>query len=249
VTGTSSSRSVRLVVLSVLICTGALLICLASDRYGKGARRFETVEAVGASPCRAVVVDTPTAAFRFWRERGFHGRTILYVGSDWARIDPDEFYTDDPRRHYPLEVYRLADRMEQEFLDDRTFLFVAAEQGVARRVVAVVSPAAFGQARENARRAKNARVTTDSVYVTYHGFPRWFTTAATLPPPDEPVLLYVAASAFRDSRPEEVLATLRRKGVRTDAALLCTMMGDATVTDDERRDVAEFARLLEKGGA
>jgi len=249
VTVPDAGRTVRLIVVSAAIWVLAGAVCIGLDRYGKSARHLGTVQTVGVSGIEPVLVDTPENAYRFWREKGFHGRTILYVASGWERIDPDEFSIEDPRRAYPLKVYRQADQIEENFLDARTFLYVAAMQGIARRVIAVVSPAAFDEAKVLARRAKNARITADAVFVTYHGFPRWFTTLAQLPSPDEPVLLFVGASAFRDHGPDEVLAMLRKKGVRTDAAILCAMPGDGAVTDKERRDLADFARLLARGGA
>ncbi|MBJ6725712.1 hypothetical protein [Geomesophilobacter sediminis] len=238
----------RLVGLGLLICLVAAGVCVGLDRYGASCRKSGVAAAAGVAPASVVRLATPEAAYRFWRERGYHGRTVLYVASGWERIDPNQFGQDDPRRNYPLSVYRTADHVEKNFLDRRTFLYVAALQGVARRVIAVLGPAAFQEAREQAKNAKNVRLGDGTIYLTYQGFPRWFVTGERLFAPGEPVLLYVAASAFKESTPAELVARLKRAGVKTDAAVLCDDTGNPEVTAGERGALDEFARLLERGG-
>jgi len=226
----------------------ALAVCVGLDRFGRSARRFGAVRAVGRDPIRPTLVALPEDAYRFWKRQGFHGRTILCLADSWDRLNLKEYAEeDDARRSYPLKVYRFADHFEEKFLDSRNFLYVAALQGIARKIVAVLSPAAFDLARDHAHHAKNARVDAQEVYETHEGFPRWFTTLGGLTPPGEPVLIYVSASMFRSARPEELLAALSRRGVRSDAVLLCSLAGDRTVSDTERRALGDFARLLERG--
>ena len=247
--GEGPRRGSGLIVLCVLILVLAVVSCFGLDRYGKSSRRSGPAWRVGRDAVTPLVVASPEAAYRAWKAGGYRGRTVLYLADGWDRFDPNQFNEPESHLAYPIKTYRIADRIESRFLEARTFLFLATLQGIARRIVAVVSPENFVQASQAALLSKNARVTDTTVYVTHQGFPRWFTTLGGLPAQSEPVLLYVAASAFRSYRPQEVLEALRRQGVQSDAVILCSLAGDSGVSPAERLDLAEFAGLLKRGGA
>ena len=238
----------RLYLLCLSIATLLQASCYGLDRYGRESRRLGQPRLVGAEGVTPLLVATPQEAYGAWRRGGYRGRTILFIADGWDRLDPSRFSEPEPHLAYPIKTYRIADRIESHFLEARTFLYLASLQGVARRIVAVLSPEDFARERELALRAKNARVDEDTVYLTHQGFPRWFASLAGLPPQDEPVLLYVAASAFRSYRPGQLLGALRAKGIRSDAAVLCTLAGEPGVTERERLDLHEFAGLLQRGG-
>lgn len=239
----------RLLALSLLIWVAAGVVLVGLDRYGRDSRRMGSAIPLGTAGVPTVRVEQPVDAYRLWRSRGFHGRTVLYVAANWERIDPKALNREeDPRRHYPLDAYRLPDETERSFLDNRTFLFISALKGISRRFIAVVSPEAYQEAVQKSATAKNIRNADGVLYTTYNGLPRWFTTPEHLFSPGEPVLLYVGASVFRSIAPSELLARLKGAGVATDAAVLCAEAENPQVGAGERGALAEFARLLERGG-
>lgn len=248
-TASPAERPARLYLISLVLAAAALFLALGLDRLGKGARSFGTPRAIGREPVRALSIARPQEAYRAWREQGFKGRTVVYLADAWDRLDPNRFREALSQPGYPLALYRIADRIERSDLDDTTFLYVASLKGVARRIVAVLSPEKFVEARQAALHARNASVGPELIYLTHQGFPRWFAPLPQLPRQEEPVLLYVAASTFKSSSPLQLIEALRRAEFRSDAVLLCSEQGRDGVGEPERRALREFAALLERGGA
>lgn len=248
-TPAAAERPTQLYLISLVLVAAALLLAFGLDHLGKGARGFGTPRAIGREPVSALVVARPVDAYRAWRAQGFKGRTVVYLADAWDRLDPNRFREALSQPGYPLALYRIADRIERSELDDSTFLYVASLKGVARRIVAVLSPEQFAEARQAALHAKNASVGDELVYLTHQGFPRWFAPLPQLPRQEEPVLLYVAASTFKSSSPLQLIEALRRAEFRSDFVLLCSEQGREGVGEPERRALREFAALLERGGA
>lgn len=232
-----------------LITTVAIALALALtvtllDRYGRAARVFARVGGIDDRSVARHLVATPRDAYGIWKEMGLKGRTILFISDAWERLDVSNVGDIPLSRAYPLKLYHIPTVMEEKGLNDSNFLYVAALNGIAREIVAILSPEGFRQMTEMARQANNKRITPTEVYLTHQGFPRWFTTGEHFRGPGEPLLVYVSASYFKNAEPELLLQQLRASGIRTDCIVLCEVAENDRVTALEREKLHRFARLL-----
>jgi hypothetical protein len=226
----------------ILLATSALFML---DRYGRNARVYRDVGAIDTPGVEKHLVNSAIDAYRIWKSNGFRGRTILFVADRWERLDKDDIQMDPPMsRRYPLQLYKIADLLEQTRLNERNFLFVAAVNGITRRIVAILPQQGFDEMKEMAHSAKNSRIGTDEIYVTHQGFPRWYTTGTAFKGEQEPVLLYISASYFRDAEPEDLFRQLTAAKLRTDCIILCLGKGDDKITKRESDRLARFASRI-----
>lgn len=241
--GMMSSRNCIILSLALVLCAAGALFLL--DWYGRNARIYGVTGGIDTPGVEKRLVESPLEAYRFWRSRGFRGRTILFVADKWERLDRDDVLVDPPpSRTYPLKLFKIADHMERDRLNERNFLFVAAVNGITRRIVAILSPGGFDEMKEMARTARNSRIARGEIYMTHQGFPRWYTTADAFKGEQEPVLLYVDASYFRDIEPEELFRYLTAAKLRTDSVILCRGRKSDRSTEQESGRLVRFARLL-----
>ena len=215
------------------------------DRNCRYARVYRSIGAIDSPGVERYLVDSSMDAYRIWRSDGFRGRTILFVANRWERLDKDDIQMDPPMsRRYPLQLYKIADLLEQTRLNERNFLFVAAVNGITRRIVAILPQQGFNEMKETALSAKNSRIGTGEIYVTHQGFPRWYTTGTAFKGEQEPVLLYISASYFRDAQPEDLFRQLMAAKLRSDCIILCRCKGDDRITKQETDRLGRFANLL-----
>lgn len=228
----------------------AVAVAFGLDAHGRRARVGGAAGSPGAPEAGTVLVKTPLDAYRIWKERGYRGRIVLYVGERWARIDPNEYNIPPVYRPYPLPLYNLPREREREFLNDDNFLFMAALNGIARRVDAVLAPSGFAEIDAQARKARNVSFGDGRIFLTHNGFPRMFATVATVRSPGEPVLLYVGASYFREGNAPSLVQALNGIGLRTDLVILCAEENDPSLPPAARLELLRFADLagLERGG-
>jgi hypothetical protein len=234
----------QLIVYSVVLTLLSGTALFGVNRYGLAQRTYRASGAVTAASIDRVQVDAPEEAYAWWRTRGVHGRKILFFAGEWEKIDPEGFFEMPLVRRYPLELFSYGRALEESRLDRRNFLFIATVTGIVRDLTVVIPESVYLHFAEQARSAKNARFLADAVSLTYHGLPRTFMTLSNFRAPTEPALIYVGASFFRDHTPEALHKALVDSGVRTDCLILCRMAGDERVTDEERKRLAAFARLL-----
>ena len=147
-------------------------------------------------------------------------------------------------RAYPLQLYNTAELIENSQLNRVTFLYVAMLNKICRRIVAIVPESELGRMMEASRMSKDAKVSEKGVYVSRQGFPRWFTTTANFSAVDEPVLLYVGASYFKNAEPEDFYRRLVSSGLQTDCVVLCNETGKESVTPTEIAKLDRIARLM-----
>ena len=236
-------RNCIILSLALVFCAAGSLILL--DSYGRNARIYGATGGIDTTGVEKRLVESPLEAYRFWRSRGFRGRTILFVADKWERLDRDDVLVDPPpSRTYPLKLFKIADHMERDRLNERNFLFVAAVNGITRRIVAILSPRGFYEMKEMVQTARNSRIASGEIYMTHQGFSRWYTTADAFKGEQEPVLLYVDASYFRDTEPEEFFRHLTAAKLRTDSVILCRGRKSDRITDRESDRLVRFARLL-----
>jgi len=241
VEGAGSTRNQ--IILSATIVLLAVVVAWGLDAHGRRARTYGAAGPLGSSEARAAFIGTPRDAYRLWKERGYRGRVILYVGERWARLDPNEYNIPPLYRPYPLPLYNLPREREREFLNNGNFLFMAALNGIARRVDAVLTPAGFAEIDIQARQARNASFDDGRTLLTHNGFPRAFSTVATVHFPGEPVLLYVGASYFRVGDAARLVQALNGIGLRADLVILCAEENDASLPSAARMELLRFAEL------
>lgn len=234
--------------LSAAILLLALLSCWVLDSYGRSVRVFGRAGRLNDPAVAKVVVASPQDACLYWKERGYRGRQVVFVGDRWARFDPSQYNEAPLYRGYPLKLYNLAEKQTREDLDAENFLYIAELNGITREITAILSPGGFAELAAAARTARNVRFGPHGIFLTHQGFPRTFTTAAKFRAGPEPVLLYVGATAFRELEPTELYRRLLQSGLTTDCIVLCLMEGDPAVSPAERTKLARFAQLLGAGG-
>ncbi|KAF0220986.1 MAG: hypothetical protein FD174_699 [Geobacteraceae bacterium] len=237
-----TSRS--LIAVSVAIVVAAILVVVLLDRYGRNARTYGAVGAIDSPQVVRMVVESPLDAYAFWKQQGFKGRTILLIADAWERLGIVNQADIPSARPYPLRLYHIPTTFEREKLSPANFLYVAALNGITRRVVAILSQPGYDDMAAMAQRATEARIGAGELYLPHQGFPRWFTTLARFRGEKEPVLLYVNASYFRTVEPEDLYRQLKASGVATDAVILCRGGEDNRLTNLERAKLERFARLI-----
>lgn len=228
--------------LLILIAAGVLS---AIDNYGKNSRIYSgAVGGIGNHQVATYIVETSQEAYDVWKRLGVRGRTLLFIADRWRKLDVNELFPPIPMtRKYPLILNNIPETMEQRGVTSSNFLYIAALNGIARRVVAVLPKRGFDEMAEMARGAKNSKISSDTIYLTHQGFPRWFTTEEHLIQESEPVLLYIEASYFREEEPEKLFDKLVKSRITLDSLVLCTGSDDSSVTGRETEKMQRFAKL------
>ena len=232
------------VITCMIIVVLSAVTIFGIDRFGKNSRVFGRTGTIQAQNIIKKQVDNPTEAYRIWKQAGYRGRTIVFVSDRWESFDPGELIPAQMFRAYPLQLYNTAKLFEDDYLNGLTFLYVASLNKIVRKIVAIVPESEVSRMKEAAGRVKNSRVSDKGVYITRQGFPRWFTTGANFSGVGEPVLLYIGASYFKTTEPEDLYRQLADSGLQTDSVILCNETGKDTVTAVEIAKLNRFARLM-----
>jgi len=240
----STSKLVRSTVTCSSVVLLAALTLLGVDRLGRGSRVSGPAGTLQAPQVAKKIVDRPEEAYGIWKEAGYRGRTVVFVSDRWESFDPGELIPTQMFRAYPLQLFRIAKLLEDEHLDAVTFLYVASMNRMIRGIVAVLPKGEVDRLKQLSAKSKDSKVSDRGLYQTRQGFPRWFTTGADFAGLHEPALLYVGASYFKSSEPEELLAQIAKSGLQSDCVILCREKGKGGVTPAEVAKLNRFARLL-----
>jgi len=222
----------------------SLVALVAIDRFGKNSRVIGSTGIIHAQNVYRKQVDNPKDAYRIWREAGYRGRTVVFIADRWESFDPGELIPAQMFRAYPLQLYNTAKRLEDDYLNGTTFLYVASMNKICRRIVAILPVSEVDRIGKMASKSKDYRVSNKGVYVSRQGFPRWYMTGDKFAGVDEPALLYVGASYFKYAEPEELYRQLRASGLQTDCVILCNEEGKDSVTPKEVAKLNKFAQLI-----
>ena len=222
----------------------SLVALVAIDRFGKNSRVIGSTGIIHAQNVYRKQVDNPKDAYRIWREAGYRGRTVIFIADRWESFDPGELIPAQMFRAYPLQLYNTAKRLEDDYLNGTTFLYVASMNKICRRIVAILPESEVDRIGKMASKSKDYKVSNKGVYVSRQGFPRWYTTGDKFAGVDEPALLYVGASYFKHAEPEELSRQLRAAGLKTDCVILCNEEGKDSVTPKEVAKLNKFAQLI-----
>ena len=217
-------RAIALAAIAVL--SGAALHLLGRARRVIGPGR--PVSAAGAE---VLLVRRNGAVLEAWRERGLRGRVVVHVGRFLHFVAEDDPAEPAAALHAPRHA------------GARNHLRVAAETGIARRIVYVIPPAALAARL----RAEGADPALPSLAFPAEAFPR--AIAAAPPASDEPVLLDVNASWFDEATPEALLAALRDARLASDLVTLSLAEDAGDVSDRARDGLRRFAANLAAASA
>ncbi len=189
--------------------SGAALHALGQARRVIGVARPASVPGLDA-----LLVRRNTAVLDAWRERGFRGRIVVHVGRFL------HFLGEEPRP------------------GARSYLRVAAETGIARRIL-YLSPPGTLEARLRTLGVDRASL---PLALPSQVFPR--VLYDKLPDVDEPVLLDVNASFFDEGTAAGLLDALRRSRLRIDLVTLSVAEDADDVSDRARAGLRQFAAAL-----
>jgi hypothetical protein len=193
---------------------------------------------------RISIISSPEEAYRRWHASGERGRVVVSV-SRWLNfVDIDDGALIPKGNPVPLRVTNLAAGLEK-LLSPENFLCLAVKTGIAREIIHLVPDEEYPARLASVREVEGAMLKGDAIMAPYIGTPRRITTLRRFKRGGEPVLLYLNASYFRYSTPEDVLAQLRKSSVSIDAAVLCLSDRDPAVSPEERDRLRRFALLLE----
>ncbi|GFO70105.1 hypothetical protein GMLC_36840 [Geomonas limicola] len=233
----SLTACLSLVVLFVLALYGL-------NAYGVSTRHAGPAGSIGRARAVTHLLQNPTDAYALWKEAGYRGRTVVFVSGNWPSFVPGERLPEQMYRAYPLELFNTAQVFEKDSLDRLSFLYVAALNGIARSIVAVLPEEEFARQRQAALKAKDHRILDGEVYFPREGYPRRFSTAARLRAPGEPVLLYVGASYFSAATADELYRQLSTAGLRSDCVVLCAETESQGLGPRAAAELNRFARLI-----
>jgi hypothetical protein len=233
---------------SVTACIILLLLTVAAiagvDTFGKDSRVFGSIGPIQSRKVLKRLVDSPTDAYRVWKDSGYRGRTVVYVTGRWESFDPDKLISPQMFRAYPLPTFNVAHLLEDTALSDVTFLYIASLNKICRKIVAMLPESEVVRLGGLSRGSKDARVSDKGVFVSRQGFPRFFVDGAHFGGVREPVLLYIGASYFRTEEPETLYRQLNNSGLQVDCLILCKETGRDIVTAKELAKLDSFAKLI-----
>ena len=220
-------------------------VLIIAEKKGINSRRFFRDEIVGTRIV-TLTVDKPTEAYDVWQMMKFRGRVIVSLGRrlNFVQIAASDIipsYAD-----FPIMPFNLPDKMEKA-VTDRNFLFVSMKSGIARGIIHIVPEDVFSEKSAYSGRDSEVKVRSGAIDAPFLGSPRTITTLRNFRGLDEPALLYVNASFFRDREPAEVMEQLRRSGLTADYIVLCRSFDDDEVGETERRRLESFEMLLGGG--
>lgn len=228
---------------SIGIILLSIIVLFSIEGYGRRSRVTGQSCFLNGPKLIKVPVDYPEEAYKLWKKKGFKGRIVVSLSRRLNFVLPEETLI-PARMSFPIKVFNLSNVVEGN-LKAENFLFVSMETGVVREIIHIMPETVFSEKLEYAGKEKGVSITNERIAIPFFGSPRVIATMPFLKPPDEPVLLYVNASFFRDYEPEELLRNLLRIGLKTDFAVLCKSFDDKDVTDRERERLKTFENLLE----
>lgn len=244
--GQMNKQNITALFFSAVLIILSPVILLSVERYGRDSRSAGISYSLADPALDRATIDYPEEAYTLWKQRGFKGRVIISFSRrlNFVRLEADALI---PPMSFPLQVFNLSNAAEGNLRPDN-FLYIAMETGIARKIVHIVHESVLQEKIENARGSEGVTVGENRIQAPHVGSPRTIALMSSLRPFDEPVLVYVNASVFRDYDPEEFLRQLLKSGLYTDLMVLCRSYDDSEVTEKEREKLRIFEALLGGSG-
>jgi len=214
------------------------LAALALGALGRSGRTVGPAGPVEAGRTGVLLVPRNADVAAAWAARGQRGRVVLHAGRFLHFVPADPAWLAGLTAAGPGTA-RAVDAAALAAADQRTYLWAAAEAGVARRIAYLVPPRTFARRLEASAAAPGGATAAGP-----RDQPWLLRTAAPAAPGGEPVLLDVNASWFDEASGDELLRLLGEGGVRSDLVVLSLAEDAPVVTEGARAALRTFAARL-----
>jgi hypothetical protein len=195
--------------------------------------------AVGNELPQIIVLKERKDIYHAWKERDMRHRVVVHFDCN-MQMKPFKYI----RPEFINGIYiGISDLFNEDELDNETFMFYAAANGITRGIVGILPEDVF--------RAKGEEI-MKSGYV-YHkdryegivfGIPRVVTTFKGLKHFEEPILLSFDARFFSHSGvlPDELYQKIKTMGIKVDIVAFSRSIGDKEVTAE---GIEKLDRLID----
>lgn len=175
-----------------------------------------------------------------WKEMGLNARFIVSYGRYLRFVEAGGGgFATEPR--FPLKTRPLAGEYERH-LNHENVLWVAMQNGLARKIHHVLPPNGYARKKEELLGAAGGYF-SEGVYVTsYFGGLRYISDRP--PRTREPVVILVDASYMAETNAPALVRGLWESGLKVDSLIFCMAEDSPDVSDDERGRLREAARLF-----
>jgi hypothetical protein len=183
-----------------------------------------------------VSVEKPSEAFEVFKRAGFRGGVLVSLsGNPYFKAYTSEAVI-PPLESLPVPVFDIGRKVE-DILEDKNFLLVMVESGIARKIIHILPDHVFGK--------KFQQPLSMPITSYYFTSPRLISSSSGKPDLskiDTP-MVYIDASYFRTESPLKALEVLSGIG-RTAALVACPLEHDPSVSSRERESLEEFLELV-----
>lgn len=235
----------------VAIACVAMLVCIALVFAALGAWGVSRrVPRAGSTP-QVIMVATGIDGVEQLAALGTHGALVVQAGAkdSYSAISLEGAVptrTGQSGHVFPPPAIDAAAAYRSAIASDN-YMWVATRLGLVRNAIQLVPPAQFDQllAAVAAARTPLTKVTSDSVTLQYAG--DIHTVYRRLPRLGTDAVLFVNASYFLDSTPEQLVSQLHDAGVRPRLLVASYDEDDPQVTQAARQRLLDFVNLAPRG--
>lgn len=214
------------------LAVASLAAVWAAEVHGRASRRPFPVDATGGDGPVATAASAADALM-IWSGAGVHGGRMLVLSGQWSRPTRNPAHVPTPGR------FASAAPVELDPRDARSALFLAARDGIARRLDVVMPPAAFTH-RIGEVAGERQLVREDGAFrLPLNGIERRFSTPRGFIPFAEEALVLIEPTWFAGGAPADPLGWLRANGIRWQLALVA--LDDPAADDAHRRAARAYA--------
>lgn len=214
------------------LAVASLAAAWAAELHGRGSRRPFPVEATGVDGPVAAV-GSAADALMIWTGAGVHGGRVLVLSGQWSRPPRSPAHVPTPGS------FASAAPVELDPRDARSALFLAAREGIARRLDVVMPPAAFTHRVGEVSGERQLERGDGAFRLPLNGIERRFSTPRGFAPFAEEALVLVEPTWFADGAPSDPLGWLQAQGVRWQLALIA--LDDPAAGEGHRRAARAYA--------
>ena len=214
------------------------LVALALGAVGRARRTVGPARPVEAGRTEVLLVARNADVAAAWATRGERGRVVLHAGRFLHFVPADPAWL-AAQAAAGAGSARAVDAAALAAADQRSYLWAAAEAGVARRIAYLVPPRTFARRLEASAAAPGGATAAGP-----RDAPWLLRTASPAAPGGEPVLLDVNASWFDEAGGDDLLRLLGEARVEADLVILSLAEDAPAVPEAARAALRAFAARL-----
>lgn len=178
--------------------------------------------------------------YSHWKAMGLNARFIVSY-SRFLRFVEEGAGGYAAERKFPLRMKSKVGEYERH-VGHENILWVAMQNGIARKIHHVLSPDSFARKMQELRGTPGGYFTEGAYVTNYFGGLRYISDKA--PRTREPVMLLVDASYMAETDAQGLVRSLRESGLKVDSLVFCLAEESPDVSDAERDRLREAARLF-----